>query len=137
VKPNRSVFIHGVWALVWALALPAGAQTTRQQSPAVFKCGNEGLALSDRPCRAGASASSVAFDEPSRSDAAAAKARAEQDAKAAKRLQRSRERQERQARKAHARLSTAPAPARPASSPKPFQAGGKEGSKKKSSKAAP
>ncbi|MBN8506933.1 MAG: hypothetical protein J0L58_20900, partial [Burkholderiales bacterium] len=52
------------------LPLLGWAQTERKGSRPIYRCGNT---LSDRPCSADATASSVRFDDPSRADAQAAR----------------------------------------------------------------
>lgn len=103
--------------LLLPVSLPAWAQTTRQQSQPVFRCGPDGRALSDRPCSPAAQASSVAFDRPSKADEQAARQRAAQDAKAADALAAKRRREEAKATPKPLRLdgpAQAPEPAKPA-----------------------
>lgn len=94
------------WGLLLLLlsSLSAGAQTTRQQSQPVFRCGPEGRELSDRPCGPSAQASAVGFDQPSKTDEQAARQRAAQDAKAAEALAAKRRREEAKATPQPARL---------------------------------
>jgi hypothetical protein len=96
-------------------SLPAWAQTTRQQSQPVFRCGSEGRELSDRPCGPAAQASSVAFDQPSKTDEMAARQRAAQDAKTADELA---------TKRLHEAAKATPGPSRldaPAKAPEPTQ----------------
>lgn len=94
------------------------AQTQRQQSAPVYRCGPDGRALSDRPCSAGSAASGVGFDQPSHADQQAARARAQQEAREAEALRQSREQREAQPAPAPQRLSApSPVPA-PASAPR-------------------
>ncbi|WP_326538747.1 hypothetical protein [Pseudorhodoferax sp.] len=88
------------------------AQTTRQQSRPVYRCGN---AVSDRPCRADAPASAVAYDQPSAADQQATRQRSQREAREAEQLQAERERRERRPQPGAARLDAPKAPERPAS----------------------
>lgn len=74
-------------------SLPALAQTRRQSSAPIFRCGPEGREIRDRPCPAGSGASApLSFDQPSERDRSAALKRQAADAQEAARLQRERER---------------------------------------------
>lgn len=95
-------------ALLLLLPACALAQTSKQQSATIYRCGPDGRQLSDRPCGPDASASAVRFDEPSRADREATRQRAAREAQEAARLQREREKFERQRSPAPQRLSAAP-----------------------------
>jgi hypothetical protein len=110
--------------LLLPASLPAWAQTTRQQSQTVFRCGPESRELSDRPCGPAAQASSVAFDQPSKADEKAARQRAAQDAKAADELAAKRRREAAKATPGPSRLDA------PAKAPEP-QKKSKEGTSRK------
>jgi hypothetical protein len=102
--------------LLLPAVLPVWAQTTRERSQPVFRCGSEGRELSDRPCSPAAQASSVAFDQPSKADQQAARQRAAQDVKAADALAAERRREEAKATPRPSRLdgpSKATEPAKP------------------------
>jgi hypothetical protein len=105
-----------------ALALPAPAQTVQRQTQ-LYRCGPDGRDLRDAPCPGAPAASSavaITYDEPSRADRQAARARHQADAREAAALAASRRASEAQARQQTAlRLGAAappPPPARPASS---------------------
>ncbi len=120
-------------ALLLALPACAIAQTSKQQSATIYRCGPGGRQISDRPCGPDAAGSAVRFDEPSKADREATRQRAARDAKEAARLQRERERLERQASPSPQRLSAAPgrdgdAATEPASPPR--KAGGGKPAKK-------
>jgi hypothetical protein len=101
-------------ALLLALPACALAQTSKQQSVPIYRCGPGGRQISDKPCSADAAASSVRFDEPSEADRRAARDRAKTEAAQAEQLQREREARERQPSPAPQRLSPEPAPPEPA-----------------------
>jgi len=75
------------------LSPAALAQTRRQNSAAVFRCGPDGREIRDRPCpnEPGASAP-LSYDQPSEADRSAAQRRQAAEAKEAARLARERER---------------------------------------------
>lgn len=119
-------------ALLLLLPVCSFAQTSKQQSATIYRCGPDGRQLSDRPCGPDASASAVRFDEPSSADREATRQRAAREAKEAARLQREREKFERQRSPAPQRLSAAPideAEREPAAAPR--KVGGKKPTPKK------
>lgn len=122
------------------LALPACAlaQTRKQQSATIYRCGPGGRQLSDKPCGPDAAGSALRFDEPSEADREAARQRAAREAKEAARLQREREQREAKPSPAPQGLSTPPpseTEAQPATPPRKA-GGGKPAKKKKKARKA-
>ncbi len=104
-------------SLLGLLAAPAvaQAQTHREQRP-LYRCGNT---LSDRPCAQDATASSVAFDQPSDADRRAAGARTQAEQRRTAQQTREREAAEREALRAN--RAPAPPPSKPSATSAPAE----------------